>query len=140
MAITLTFGTTHYYGDDAASGITVPVYLKVVGRPKIRVLAKLDTGAAYCIFERDHGEALGFQIETGEPKLMSTATGNTFQTYGHEVTVESFGREHTATVYFAEQRDLQRNVLGRQGWVRQFRLGLIDYDSVLHVSHYNDPL
>jgi len=40
-------------------------------------------------------------------------------------------------VFFPAAREIQRNVLGRQGWLQQFRVALIDYDSVLHLSHYN---
>lgn len=49
-----------------------------------------------------------------------------------------------------EQRDITRklhwslsfprNVLGRQGWLNQVRLALIDYDGKLFLSHYNDEI
>jgi hypothetical protein len=29
-------------------------------------------------------------------------------------------------------------VLGRQGWLQRFRVALVDCDSVLHLSHYNE--
>ena len=40
-------------------------------------------------------------------------------------------------VYFAKHPGLPRNVLGRQGWLRNLRLAVIDYDSLLYLSAYD---
>ena len=40
-------------------------------------------------------------------------------------------------VYFAKHPGLQRNLLGRRGWLRNFRLAVIDYDNLLYLSEYN---
>lgn len=55
------------------TGIVLPAELKF-GEETSDVRAKLDTGAAYCVFERKHGERLGLDIESGTPLRMSTAT------------------------------------------------------------------
>jgi hypothetical protein len=102
----------------------------------VRLLAKLDTGAAHCIFERVYGEQLGVNIEAGQAKTFRTATGD-FQAYGHEVTITCFEWEFPSVVFFPAALEIHRNVLGRQGWLQQFRVALIDYDSVLHLSQYN---
>ena len=102
----------------------------------MRLLAKLDTGAAHCIFERVYGEQLGVNIEAGQAKTFRTATGD-FQAYGHEVTITCFEWEFPSVVFFPAALEIHRNVLGRQGWLQQFRVALIDYDSVLHLSQYN---
>ncbi len=133
---TLTFKEIHGYGIDGDE-ITVPVELSVANR-RVRLFPKLDTGSAFCIFQREHGEALGLDVEAGVPRTMRTATGS-FETFGHEVNIDSFGWRHTATAYFTAEYEFPRNVLGRNGWIRQFRVGLIDYDQTLCISHYDDP-
>jgi hypothetical protein len=135
MPSVLTFKETYNYGA-GADGVTVPIAL-THGAKRIKLFAKLDTGAPYCIFKREHGEALGLDIESGYSQTMRTANSS-FETFGHEVNIESFGWQTTATVYFSAERDFSRNVLGRNGWIRQFRLGLIDYDSTLYISHHDE--
>ncbi|MGO8814320.1 MAG: retropepsin-like aspartic protease [Terriglobia bacterium] len=108
-----------------------------VGRKSVRLHAKLDTGADYCIFAREHGEELGLIIiEDGQLTSFSTANSE-FRAYGHEVTLTCFEWQFESMVYFAEMPEIRRNLLGRQGWLQQFRVALVDYDSVLHLSHYN---
>src|ERR1700749_4226401 len=125
--------------DAGQLGITVPVVLSL-GYESVKVLAKVDTGAENCIFQREYGEELGIAIETGVPKQFRTATGS-FLTYGHEVTVSSTGYEFNAMVYFSFDYNFIRNVLGRQGWLEQMRLGIVHYDGQIYASRYNeDPL
>ncbi len=132
---TLTFRHTHNYADQSGSGITIPIGLSV-GAKSVRLLAKLDTGASNCIFQREYGEQLGLVLEDGEYRTFQTAT-STFETYGHNVTISSFEWHFDSIVYFSRDRAFSRNVLGRNGWLQQFRLALVDYDSLLHLSHYN---
>ena len=40
-------------------------------------------------------------------------------------------------VYFAKYPGLPRNILGRQGWLRNLRLAVIDYDNLLYLSAYD---
>jgi len=103
----------------------------------VRLLAKLDTGADACIFERAYGEELGLDIEAGQPTRFRTANSE-FQAFGHEVTIACFEWQFDSVVFFPATIEIRRNVLGRQGWLRQFRVALIDYDSILHLSYYND--
>jgi hypothetical protein len=99
-------------------------------------LATLDTGAAHCIFERVYGEQLGLNVEGGQLRTFRTVNGE-FQAYGHEVTITCFEWELHSVVFFPAALEIHRNVLGRQGWLQQFRVALIDYDSVLHLSQYD---
>lgn len=136
MAHTISFSQLHNY-DLHATGITIPVVLSV-GQVKHLVAAKLDTGASFCIFERELGEALELDVEGGFPKTVSTPTG-TFQVYGHNVTLSAFGFDIDALVYFAAKQGWPRNVLGRRGWLDRLRLGIIDYEGKLYVSAYDEP-
>jgi hypothetical protein len=122
--------------DPAASGITVPVELQV-GDRHVRIPdAKLDTGAANCIFKLEYGELLGLHIESGERQVFGTAQGP-FTAFGHQVSLSALGFEFIVTAYFADSQ-YPRNVLGRYGWLQQIRIGLIDYDGKLFVSEYDD--
>jgi hypothetical protein len=103
----------------------------------VRLHAKLDTGADYCIFAREYGEELGLNIEDGQLTSFSTANSE-FRAYGHEVTITCFEWQFDSLVFFAAIPEIRRNFLGRQGWLQKFRVALIDYDSVLHLSHYNE--
>lgn len=121
---------------NSESGIEVPISL-TVGTSTVRLLAKVDTGAKFCVFQREYAEALGLEVETGTPQTMSTATGS-FRSYGHTVTVKCFDWSYDAVVYFAAQPDFPRNVVGRYGWLQNLRVGIVDHDSLLLLSHYNE--
>jgi len=135
LPATLHFQRSHQYGAQG-DDISIPIQLKV-GERAVRIQAKVDTGATFCIFQREHGEELGIDIERGERKRITTAAGG-FTAFGHEIILESFGWEFSSTVYFAEEMEFPRNVVGRLGWLHQFRIAIVDYEGVLHVSKYDD--
>ena len=58
--------------------------------------------------------------------------------YGHEVVLELLGLKLQTVVYFAERDEVRRNLLGRQGWLQLLRLGIVDYDSELYLSLYDE--
>jgi hypothetical protein len=136
MAHKLSFSVSYDY-DPRAVDINVPVTLRS-GAETREVIAKLDPGSTFCVFRREIGERLGFDIERGIAQWIGTATGR-FLSYGHEVTLAVLGIETTATVYFAADDNFPINALGRVGWLDRARLGLVDYDSRLYLSDYNDP-
>ena len=132
----LSFKTSYAY-DSRAPDINVPVTLRS-GALTWEAWAKLDPGSTFCIFQREIGEHLGFDIERGLPQWVGTATGR-FLTYGHELTLLVLGLEIVATVYFAADFHFPVNVLGRAGWLDRVRLGLVDYDCRLYLSENSDP-
>lgn len=138
MTYRLTFSKSHKY-DPGDNSITVPVTLSV-GQEVIDFPAKIDTGSVFCIFQREYGEALSLNIESGIPERVGTVTGSSFQTYGHEVSLSVLGFQFDVIVYFASDYGFRRNVLGRRGWIQQVRLGIIDYDGELYVSKYDDQI
>ena len=117
-------------------GIGVPAVLKSSGKTVV-VSAKIDTGAACCLFERRHGEELGFEIESGLRQLFGTATG-AFVGYGHEVTLCVGDFEFDTFVFFPGNDAIARNVLGRFGWLDRMMLGLVDYEGKLYLSRYGE--
>lgn len=135
MTYQLSFRTEYAYptGD---TGILVPVHLSL-GDQFVDFDARLDTGASFCIFNRGYAEALGIDVEAGQPVQVGTATG-TFDAYGHTLTLTTLGLGFDAMVYFARDATFNRNVLGRRGWLDRVRLGLIDYDGKMYLSRYDD--
>jgi hypothetical protein len=133
---TLTFRSKYGYSHSKA-GIEIPIFLKVDDARSVRLLAKVDTGASFCIFQRDYADQLGIDVESGLREVVSTPTGR-FVAYGHTVTLSCMDWDLETTVYFAAQFDFHRNVLGRFGWLERFRLGLVDHDAMLFLSHYDD--
>ena len=135
MPETLSFQHVYHYSLHTV-GITVPVRLDYAGE-YAEFKARVDTGASYCIFSRIYGEELGLNIEQGIPEEISTVMGN-FQVYGHRVTLTVLGIALDTMVYFAAHEQFTRNVLGRQGWLNLVRLGVVDYEGKLYLSHYNN--
>jgi hypothetical protein len=130
----LNFAEEYRYRDDA-EGIPVRVLLTYGGQT-VRVAAKVDTGAAVCLFSHEDGLDLGLPIEQGVAKRLGGLTG-TIDAFGHEVTLQTGDIAFQSLVYFAKYPGLPRNLLGRQGWLRNLRLGLIDYDNLLYLSAYD---
>lgn len=101
----------------------------------VGVLAKLDTGSTYCIFENGYADLLGLEITSGIEEKIFTATGS-FYCYGHELTVSVFDMEWQAVVYFAEHHAFSLNVVGRVGFFDRLRVGLIDYEQLIYMGLY----
>lgn len=120
--------------DASEAGIAINVELRL-GKDSTAFEAKIDTGASFCVFERRRGEEIGLEIEGGLRNMVGTATG-TFQVFGHEVTLVVEGYEFDAMVYFAEDENFNRNVLGRRGGLGNLQIGIVDYDGKLYLSRY----
>jgi hypothetical protein len=128
------FGRTHSYlpADD---GISLPVILNN-GAERVKLLANADTGASHCLFERRRGELLNLDVEAGDPMAFRTATGRV-EAFGHLVTIETLGLNFESVVYFFADERINKNLLGRLGWLDRIRLGLIDHDGLLYVASYD---
>ena len=85
MPVSLEFDNTHQY-TESTDGINVPITL-AIGSQSVDLLAKLDTGAAHCIFERKYAEILGLEVESGRLQRFRTVAGS-FAAYQHEVTIQ----------------------------------------------------
>jgi hypothetical protein len=133
MTYTIEFEKFIQY-DAGQPGITLPVELRL-GEDSVFFDAKLDTGSSFCVFERKHGEKLGLKIETGLRNTIGTATGS-FSVFGHEVTLIIEDYQLDVMVYFAENENFNRNVLGRRGAIENLKICLIDYDGKLYLSRY----
>jgi predicted aspartyl protease len=130
---TIEFSRTHSYLP-AGDGISLPVCLNN-GAERVKLLAHADTGASYCLFERGHAEMLNLDVEAGEPMAFRTATGRV-EAFGHLVTIDTLGLNFESVIFFTDER-INKNLLGRLGWLDRIRLGLIDHDRVLYVASYD---
>jgi len=135
MSFQLNFGQRQRY-DSRENGITIEAILRH-GEATINCAAKIDTGAQVCLFEREIGEFLGIQIERGSEMELTTLTG-TLRAYGHEIILETLGFRFETLAYFPDSPEVRRNILGRYGWLQLVRLGVVDYDSELYLSRYDD--
>ena len=127
---------SRYLYPRAQLGIEVPVELHLADL-SVRLTAKIDTGATYCFFQREYAEALELNVEDGHYQLIKTVNGE-FSAFGHTVEFTCIEHRTAAMVYFYADSQLKRNVLGRNGWLNQHRIGLVDHDLSLYLSHYND--
>ena len=133
VPVSLDFEFSRRY-TEATDGIDVPITLSI-GSQSVDLMAKLDTGAAHCIFERKYAEMLGMDIESGRLQRFRTVAG-TFAAYEHEVTIQTLGLEFSAAVFFAQAPEFTRNFVGRSGWLDRLRIAIVDYDRMLFLSAY----
>lgn len=135
MAHQLDFKISYQY-ESARGGIAIPTFL-LVGHKTAECFAKIDTGSEFCLFQRGIADTLELDLESGTLLQMETLTG-VFTAYGHIVTLITLDLAFDVIVYFAADYTLSRNLLGRNGWLQQVRLGLCDYDEMLYVSAYDE--
>jgi len=133
ISYSLDFTHLHIY-DPGLSGITIPVILRF-GTGAVLVGTKLDTGSTFCVFEREWGEELGIDIESGTTKMIGTPIG-AFRAYGHLVTLSVLEFDFEMVAYFAADPSFNRNVLGRHGFLDRVQLGLVDYEGKMYLSRF----
>jgi hypothetical protein len=129
---TLDFEALHDYADLSA-GILVPIRL-IFGDRSVELRARLDTGAADCLFDRYYADVLELP-EQGLERDYRTITGS-FKASGHEITVETLGFQWQATVFFCAMGNPANAFLGRRGWLDRVRLGIVHYEQRLYVGQY----
>ena len=109
-----------YSGDDES--VVIPVVLGS-GVNRVPVAATVDTGASFCLFRAEIAEVGGLELTSGTLKRFRTANSG-FEAYGHEVELTAFGVATFAMGYFFADPLIDKNVLGRTGWLDRVRLGL----------------
>lgn len=133
--LNLEFRSSHPYDNDQ-NGILVPITLKL-GKEQVSFDAKLDTGAQHCLFQREYGEMLGLKVDQGQRLVFNTVNSPVIA-FGHQISMEVLDLDFDLFVYFYEDAAINRSLLGRTGWLSKVRLGLVDYDSLIFLSHYDD--
>jgi hypothetical protein len=118
--------------EETAAGILVPIRL-IHGDRSVELTARLDTGAADCLFDRFYADILGLP-DSGVERRYRTVTGS-FQAFGHEVTVETLGLQWSALVFFHAMGNPAHAFVGRRGWLDRVRLGIVHDERRLFPGH-----
>lgn len=126
--------TERYHYQSTLNGIEIPTTLKY-GERAASMMAKVDTGARYCLFKREVGEQLGLKVDAGAPIVLESL-GGPVEAFGHEVILQTLNLNFYSFVYFAKYPHLRRNILGSVGWLRNIRLGVVDYDEMVYLAPY----
>ena len=95
--------------------------------------AAVDTGASYCLFARSVGESLGIDVESGLPQVFASAGGR-IEAYGHSIQLTVLEIEVDAFVFFFANDNIQKNLLGRRGWLDRVKFGLDEYQQFVYLS------
>jgi hypothetical protein len=132
MAYRMEFDHRHDYERDSHKGISVPLLISANGFG-IRLSAKLDTGADYCLFDRKWADLLRIDVELGPRRIFSGLAGR-FEAFEHEVVISAFDLEFASQVYFTGEVDAARDLLGRNGWLDHFRVAIVHYDREIFLS------
>ena len=133
----LEFARVYHYSGEAES-IVIPVMLRS-GANEVPVAAAVDTGASFCVFRTEIAEALNLDLTSGIRKRFRTAN-SVFDAYGHGVELQAFGFVTHSLVYFFADPVIDKNVLGRTGWLDRVRLGLVHHDNRIYLAPYDPRL
>jgi hypothetical protein len=57
--------------------------------------------------------------------------------FGHAVELQVLGLTFESIVYFFADERINKNLLGRAGWLDRIRLGLVDHDGELYLAAYD---
>src|ERR1044072_1511963 len=133
MAYRLDFSHRQSYAKQKA--ITIPITLISGVTTYVDFSAKIDTGSTFCVFEKNYADWLELDLKSGVPVTIATATGS-FQAYGHELTLVVFDMQWQAIVYFAGDEFFYLNVLGRNGFLKRLRIGILDYEELIYLARY----
>jgi hypothetical protein len=122
--------------DARVTGAVLPVIIAANGQAQTDKAA-IDNGSELCIFQYDVAERLGLRIEQGIEAQVS-ALGTIIRVYGHEVTLTLGDLSVDLFVYFPAYQHIPRNLLGRQGLLRRFLVGLDDHGGYVYLGYHDD--
>ncbi len=128
------FTEAHDYSNGDES-VSLPVELRS-GTRILKMVASVDTGASFCIFGAEVAAMLDLELRNGLPKRFRTANSG-FEAYGHEIEIFALGVSVVSIVYFFADPIIEKNVLGRTGWLDRVRLGLVHHDSMVYLAPYD---
>lgn len=111
--------------EENSAGILIPIRLAHNGR-SVELSARLDTGAADCLFDRFYADILNLP-DAGVERSYRTVTGS-FHAFGHEITIETLGLRWPALVFFHAMGNPAHSFVGRRGWLDRIRLGIVHHD------------
>jgi len=107
----------------------IPVEVKYNGN-SIKYLALIDSGADFCIFHAQIGEALGIDIKKGKTLEFYGIVGDKKEAFFHNVLISVGGIEKECYCGFSYEFDetkMPYGVLGQKGFFNLFKI-LMDYE------------
>lgn len=131
MSYQLNFTDKHRY-ETTEVGITIPFSLKA-GDIIVEGYRKVDTGAEFCLFQREHADEMGLDVESGRAIRLSTLSGS-LEAFGHRLLIQTFDLAFESTLYFAGFYGLNRNILGRKGWLEHLDFGLTMRSNTIYLG------
>lgn len=69
---------------------------------------------------------------------MFRTANSRFEAVGFELDLQVAGIDTTSVVYFFRDESIEKNVLGRRGWLDRVKAGIVDYDRMLYLGAYGD--
>lgn len=85
------------------------------------LLAIVDTGAAYSLFNGKRAKSIGLDLQAGKPILLGGLSGSLTARL-HRITLEILGAKIDCEVAFSES-EIRRELLGRHGLFPRVRFG-----------------
>lgn len=95
MSFQLSSRERHKY-EKSESGLAMRTILST-GQRTVNCVARIDTGATACLFQRELAELLELDLEGGHHIVLATLAG-TLPAWGHEVTLQTFNLALYTTV------------------------------------------
>lgn len=99
---------------------------------QVDLIAVLDSGAEYCLFNGTRAASLGIDLVAGQQIAMSSL-GGTFPAYLHAIEVEIGGIRLRIQAAFSE-RHISRELLGRHTLFDQTIWGIREYRQEIYFS------
>lgn len=122
--------------DDTSNGIALEAEIRY-SDVSVKIDARIDTGAAYSIFERRFGEDLGLEIESGMRQRFGTSAGG-FYAYSFRVTLLTADLEFNSMVFFTEDASFTKNVLDKITWLDNLALGLVAGAGKIYLNRFEE--
>ena len=107
----------------------IPVGVKYNGN-EIKYLALIDSGADFCIFHAQIGEAIGIDIKKGKVLEYYGITGEKEEAFFHDISIIVGGWEKKCYCGFSYKLDKSKmpyGVLGQKGFFNLFKVSM-DYE------------
>lgn len=80
----------------------------------------VDSGAEYCMFDAQIGEAMGLVIEEGQEVTLKGPDGSAFKAYLHDVVYQVGDHQRSASIAFTYNMAPGTGILGREGFFNFF--------------------
>lgn len=98
--------------------------------------AIVDSGAEYCMFDAQIGEAMGLVIEDGREADLKGPDGSGFKAYLHQVAYRVGGYTKSALIAFTHSMAPGTGILGREGFFSFFVVQIDHRNKKVRITPY----